>query len=98
MLDRSIMDAAADKLSIGPARPSDTELEARYLGEYSTRADLVRGLFSMSSPHIDTDVWPYNHIDWDAAADEALAGDSERALVSVGDHWFDGLAAPLVVA
>lgn len=97
MLDVSVRDAAAQALTIGTRRPSDEEVEARYLGEYQTAADLARALFLMDNAHISLGSWPYSHIDWTAAANELFADGGDKSLLNIGGHWFDALAAPPIV-
>lgn len=98
MLDDKILDQAREKLTLGPLVPDDHELTARYLGEYSSRGQLARGLFLIDAPHIDLGVWPYCHIDWETAATALFLGDGAHHLLEIDGHWFDALAAPPVHA
>jgi len=98
LLDRNVLDAAADALTFGTRRPTDEEVSARYLGKYRTRADLARALYAMGNAHLDLDTWPLSHIDWEQAADDLFEDGGSRSLLNVGAHWFDALAAPPVVA
>lgn len=97
MLDDTILDQARQKLTLGPSVPDDEELNARYLGQYDSHAQVARALFIMTNPHIDLAVWPFTHIDWTQAAETLFLGDGGRDLLEVGGHWFDALAAPPVV-
>lgn len=98
MLDANTREQARVKLTVGPLVPDDTELDARYLGEFPGREELARALFQMDAPHIEITRWPYSHIDWDAAADELFARDGARNLLEVNGHWFDALAQAPVLA
>lgn len=97
MLDDTILDQARAKLTLGPSVPDDDELTARYLGEYDSLAQVARGLFMMTNPHVDLAVWPFIHIDWEQAAETLFLGDGAKGLVEVDGHWFDALAAPPVI-
>ena len=98
MLEDSILDQARRKLTLGALVPDDAEICARYLGQYDSHAQLARGLFLMDAPHIDLAVWPYCHIDWDAAAKALFIGGGSTSLLEVDGHWFDALASPPVIA
>lgn len=98
MLDEKILNEARSRLTLGPRVPGDDELEARYVGEYQTEAQLYRALFLMDAPHIDVNQWPYCHIDWERAAAAASLGGSRRHLLEIEGHWFDAFAEPPVVA
>lgn len=98
MLDDSILDRARQKLTLGPLVPDDAELNARYLGQYDSRAQLARALFLMDSPHIDLSSWPHCHIDWDSAAEALFLDGGVGHLLEIEHHWFDALAAPPVLS
>lgn len=95
MCDRETLDAAAEKLTIDGRRPDDAEVQARYLGTFPTLGGVARAMFTFANPHIDTNGWPYSFIDWDAASADITDG---WTLLRVGDHWFDALPAPLILA
>ena len=97
-MSRQTLEHARQALTLGPRIPDDTEMTARYLGAFSGREELARGLFQMDAPHIDLDQWPYSHIDWSAAAAELFIGDGARNLLEVNGHWFDALAQAPVLA
>lgn len=98
MLSDATLTTAREKLTLGQRVPDDSELMARYLGQYDSMAELAKAMFLMDSPHVSLGTWPYSHIDWPVAAEELFRDGGQINLLEVDGHWFDALAAAPIVA
>lgn len=83
----TIRELARKHLTRGSVVPDDAEIDARYLGQFVSMADVYKHLFAIDSPHINVHEWPYAYIDWNEAA--LAVTDSDHSLLIVDGHYFD---------
>lgn len=57
-----------------------------YIGQFSSSVDVLKTAAQETYPHISFERFPYNHINWEAAAEDYM----KHGVLVIGDgHYFD---------